>query len=158
MSLLAVFQWLENSGLGATIRESLVLFPIIESLHLLGLAVIGGAILLVDMRLVGLGLRGQPVGRLERDARPWLIGSLVVMIVTGGLLFASEAMKCYYSLPFWVKIASLALAILFTFTVRRRVAQADGAAARPLRNRLTAVISLALWGGVAWGGRWIGFS
>jgi len=80
------------------------------------------------------------------------------MTVSGTLLFLSEAVKCYYSPPFWVKMSSLVLAVLFTFTVRRRVTLTSDAAANPMRDRVVALASIALWGGVAWGGRWIGFS
>src|SRR5882724_11374986 len=90
MSLLPFFQWCENSGVGEAIRGSSWLFPVIESFHLLGLAVIGGAILVVDLRLCGLGLRRQPVAQVALDAQRWLIGSLAIMIVSGVLLFTSE--------------------------------------------------------------------
>ena len=80
------------------------------------------------------------------------------MFASGTTLFLSEAIKCYYSFPFWVKMASLALVLLFTFTIRRRVTQMDLTTARPQLGRLTALTSLVLWFGVAWGGRWIGFS
>src|SRR5215471_21240816 len=103
MSLLDFFQWCEQSAIGEHIRRSAWLFPLIEAIHLLGLGVIGGAVLVVDMRLLGLGLRRYPVGQLARDAQPWLIGSLVLMIITGGLLFLSEAIKCYYHAAFWFK-------------------------------------------------------
>ena len=96
----------------------------IESFHLLGLVVIGGSVLVVDMRLFGLGLRGQPVAQLARDAQRWLVGSLVVMLASGALLFTSEATKCYYHAAFWVKDVPTA-GNLFTFTVRRKAAEAD---------------------------------
>jgi hypothetical protein len=158
MSLLPFFTWCEHSAVGETIRNSQWLFPIIESVHLLGLVVIGGAVLVVDMRLFGLGLRRQPVAELARDLQPWLIGSLMVMLPTGILLFLSEATKCYYSQAFSVKMTSLFLAIIFTFTVRRKVAMADEARVRPLWRKLVAVVSVTLWTGVGMGGRWIGFS
>jgi uncharacterized membrane protein YhdT len=153
-----LFQWLENSGIGATIRGSLVLFPIVEAIHLLALGLFGSAVLLVDMRLVGLGLTHYPAAELERSARPWLLASLALLIVSGFLLFLSESIKCYYSVPFWVKMACLFSAIVFTFTVRRRVAQANDSKTGLLSGRATAMISLTLWAGVLWGGRWIGFS
>lgn len=158
MSLLPLFEWCENVGVGQAIRVSDWLFPVIEGFHLLGLCVIGGAILLVDMRLLGLGLRRQPISELARDTRPFLLGSLAVMLVTGLLLFSSEAVKCYYSFAFWFKMTSLALAIIFTFTVRQRVTLTDGARISPIKARIVALVSLALWSGVGWGGRWIGFS
>jgi hypothetical protein len=158
MSLLPFFTWCEHSAVGEAIRDSQWLFPVIESVHLLGLVVIAGAVLVVDMRLFGLGLRRQPVAELARDAQPWLIGSLMVMLATGSLLFVSEATKCYYSLAFSVKMTSLFLAIIFTFTVRRKVAMADEIRMRPLWSKLVAVVSVTLWSGVGVGGRWIGFS
>ncbi len=158
MSLLPFFTWCEQSAIGEAIRNSQWLFPVIESVHLLGLVVIAGAVLVVDMRLFGLGLRQQPVAKLARDAQPWLIGSLMVMLTTGILLFLSEAIKCYYSPAFAVKMTCLLLATIFTFTVRRKVALADEGRVGPLRGRLVALVSVALWSGVGIGGRWIGFS
>jgi hypothetical protein len=158
MSLLPFFTWIENSAVGGAIRSSSWLFPFIEAFHLLGLAVIGGAVLVVDLRLFGFGLWRQPVAQLARDAQRWLIGSLLVMIATGSLLFSSEAIKCYYHDAFWFKMTSLFLAIVFTFTVRRKVAMADEARVSPLWNKLVALTSVLLWSGVGVGGRWIGFS
>ncbi|HUA84152.1 MAG TPA: DUF6644 family protein [Bryobacteraceae bacterium] len=154
--ILEIFQSIENSGVGEAIRDSKWLFPVIEAVHLLGLAVIGGAVLIVDLRLFGYGLRSQPVRQVARGAQPWLIGSLAVMLVTGSLLFSSEATKCYYHDAFWVKMTSLALAILFTFTIRRRVTLSKKIA--PVWSKVVAIVSVALWSGVGIGGRWIGFS
>ncbi|MBI3263423.1 MAG: hypothetical protein HYZ58_09770 [Acidobacteria bacterium] len=158
MSLLPFFQWCEASTIGNAIRTSPWAFAVIESVHLLGLAAIGGAVLLVDLRLLGLGLRRQPVAHVAREAQPWLVGSLVVMLSTGVALFLSESIKCYYSTPFWVKMTSLLLAIVFTFTVRRKVAMADEVGVRPIWQKVVALASLALWFSVGASGRWIGFS
>jgi hypothetical protein len=124
----------------------------------LALSVIGGAVLVLDLRLLGFGLKRQAVSEVAREAQPWLVGSLVVMLTTGFALFSSEATKCYYSTPFWVKMTSLALAMAFTFTIRRKVTQADEARVRPVVLKLVALVSLTLWFGVGAGGRWIGFS
>jgi hypothetical protein len=156
--LLPYFQAIENGPIGATIRDSLWLFPFVEAFHLLALAVIGGAVLLVDFRLLGLGLKRQPVAELARDAQPWLVGSLLFMIASGVPLFMSEAIKCYYSFAFWTKMTALALAIIYTFTIRRRVALADEARISPAVARAVGAISILLWSTVGWGGRWIGFS
>ena len=158
MSLLPFFQWCYQSAIGETIRESIWLFPVIEAFHLLGLGLTVGAVLMVDLRLLGVGLRKQPVAELAAAVEPWLLGSLTLMITSGTLLFLSEAVKCYYSFPFWVKMTSLFLVLLFTFTFRRRVTRTGLASDRPLLGRVTALVSLTLWFGVAWGGRWIGFS
>jgi hypothetical protein len=156
MSVLSFFTWCEGSRIGEAIRASLWLFPAIEAIHLLALAVIGGAVVVLNLRLLGLGLARQPLPQLWRDTRPWLLGSLFTMLGSGLLLFTSEAVKLYYHEAFWVKMTSLLLAMLFTFTVVRRVALADRKS--PLAHKATALVSLVLWSLVGMGGRWIGFS
>jgi hypothetical protein len=156
--LLPFFEWCEQTWIGTSIRDSAWLFPGIEAIHLVAYAVIAAAVLVVDMRLFGVGLRDTPVARLARDAQPWLLGSLSVMVFTGVLLFLSESIKCYYSFAFWVKMYCLGLAILFTFTIRRMVVTADPARVAGIRAKAVAVTSVLLWSGVGWGGRWIGFS
>jgi uncharacterized membrane protein SirB2 len=158
VSVLSFFTWCENSSLGEAIRASRWLFPAIESFHLLALAVIGGAVLVVNLRLLGFGMERQPVAQLWRDTRPWLLGSLTIMVVSGLLLFTSEAVKLYYHEAFWVKMTSLLLSVLFTFTVVRKVALAQPGRVRPWWRRVVALISVVLWSGVGVGGRWIGFS
>jgi hypothetical protein len=155
--LLAFFKWCEASWMGKGVSGSVYLFPVVEAIHLLGLAVIGGAVLIVDLRLLGFGLKHQPVSRVAKDAEPWLIVSLAVMLVTGFLLMTSEAMRCYYNLAFWIKMWSLLLAMIFTFTVRRRVAMASADSVKPVWAKLVALISVMLWSGVGLGGRGIGF-
>lgn len=156
--MLSFFTWCENSSLGEAIRGSLWLFPAIESIHLLALAVIGGAVLIVDLRLLGIGINRQPVAQLWRDTWPWLLGSLITMLVTGLLLFTSEATKLYYHEAFWVKMSSLLLSMFFTFTVQRKVVLADANRAQPRWGKAAAVVSLLLWTTVGVCGRWIGFS
>jgi len=156
--MLSWFQWLESTGIGNAIRLSPWAFAVIESVHLLGLATIGGAVLLVCMRQLGVGLKRQQIAEVARETYPWLVGSWVVMMLTGIALFLSEAVKCYYSTPFWVKMGSLLLATVFTFAIQQRVARADEARVGPAWQRVVAVVSLVLWFGVGAGGRWIGFS
>jgi uncharacterized membrane protein YhdT len=156
--LLPFFSRLEHSWIGQSIQSSVWLFPVIESIHLVGLGVIAGSVLIVDMRLLGIGLRSQSVEEVAENARPWMIGSLALMFASGILLFLSEATKCYYSFPFWFKMSSLALAIVFTFTLKGRVIRQKLDQRHPLLGKATAIVSLGLWFGVAWGGRWIGFS
>jgi hypothetical protein len=156
--LLPYVQWLSETRISQAIGQSSWAFAVIESVHLLALAVIGGAVLMLDLRLLGFGLRDQSIERVARDAFPWFVGSLIVMLVTGLGLFVSEATKCYYSTPFWVKMASLLLAMIFAFTVRRRVALAGEGQVRPIWLKVVAVVSLVLWFGVGAAGRWIGFS
>lgn len=158
MTLLPLFQWAYATPVGETIRNSTWLFPVIEACHLLGLGVTAGAVLLVDLRLLGVLLGKQPVASLARSAEPFLIGAVAVMFLTGIPLFLSESIKCLYSFAFWVKMASLLLALLLAFTVRRRLTLGEAADQRRAFARGVAGLSLLLWFGVAWGGRWIGFS
>ena len=158
MSLLTFFTWCEDSGLGQGIRDSRWLFPAIESLHLLGLAVIGGVVLTVNLSLLGLGLGRESAAGIWRDVRPWFIGSVAVMLGSGFLLFTSEAVKLYYNEAFWVKMGALLLSLVFTATVQQRTAVADPGRVTLLQSRVVAVVSLLLWTLVGTGGRWIGFS
>jgi hypothetical protein len=159
MHFLSFFQWCYQTPIGESIRESTWLFPVIEAFHLIGFGLTIGAVLMVDLRLLGFGLVKQPVGQIASATEPWLLTGIAVMFASGVPLFVSEAIKCYNSFPFWVKMTSLLLVLLFTFTLHRRVALADLTGARPaLGGKAAALISLILWFGVAWGGRWIGFS
>ena len=157
MSVLSFFQWCAGSALGTAIRDSQWLFPVIEAVHLLGLALMGGLVLLVDMRLMGLSMPRKPVAALAREIQPWLIGALAVMLTTGVMLYTSEAMKLYYNGAFWMKMAFLVSAIVYTFTVRRTVLAADETRVGPVWGKLVALVSIALWAGVGIGGRAIGF-
>jgi hypothetical protein len=157
MTLLSFCEWCEKTSVGTAIRESLWLFPAVESVHLLALGLIGGAILVVDARLFGWGLSRQSVADAEREARPWLLGSLAGMFVSGVLLFLSEATKCYYNAAFWAKMIFFATAVVFTFTFRQRTLVADERTVGRGRRRLIAVVSVLLWAGVGISGRYIGF-
>ncbi len=147
----------EASWLGQLIRQSLWLFPVIEAVHLLGLCLLGGAVLVVDLRLLGLGLRTQPIAVVARGAQPWLYAGVAVMLTTGFLLFLSEAVKCFHNPSFRVKIATLPFALLFLCAVRQPLAVKEPAIS-PGMCRLVAMVSLLLWFTVAAAGRWIGFS
>jgi hypothetical protein len=158
MSLLGFFQWCYQTPVGETIRDSAWLFPVIEAVHLLGFVLTLGSVLIVELRLLGVGLIRQPVAQLAASAQPWMLGGIALMFASGIPLFLSESIKAYYSFAFWVKMISLFLVLLYTFTLRRRVTGTNLVTDRPLLARSLAVISLGLWFGVAWGGRWIGFS
>ena|SRR5687767_2036301 len=157
MTLLEFCQWLQFSPPLVAMRASPWLFPVIATIHLMGLSVLGGAVLLVDLRLLGLGLRRQPVAQLAVDAERWLFRGLLVMIATGIPLFMCFATKYYYLTFFWVKMASLVAVVAFTVSVRRRVAMTDETRFNPMTGRAVALTSLTLWTTVVLGGRYIGF-
>src|SRR5256885_16442033 len=112
MTMLPFFQWVSTTAVGQAISQSPWEFAAIESVHLLALAVIGGAVLMLDLRLLGLGLRDQPIDRVAREAHPWLVSSLLVMLVTGVVMFSSEPIKCYQRTAFLVKLSALLVAII----------------------------------------------
>ena len=154
---LAFFQWCEATLIGETVRTSVWLFPIIEAFHLLGLSLLGGAVLVLDLRLVGVMLGSEPIAELARSTRRWAVAGVIAMIATGVPLFLSEAVKCYYNPSFWVKMATLPVAVAFTIAVRYWIGTKPPAATSP-RTRLAGVVSIGLWFTVAAAGRWIGFS
>src|SRR5262245_3218415 len=131
MSVLEFCRWVQFSPPLVAMRGATWFFPTIAIVHLFGLTMIGGAVLLVDLRLLGLGLRSQPVAHLARDAERWLLAGLLVMVATGIPLFLCFATKYYYLKFFWVKMAALLLVSVFTFTIRRRVTMADEARVSP---------------------------
>ncbi len=155
--LLAFCRWCNESSFGHGIRDSVWLFPFVEIFHLLALGLLGGTIVILNLRLLGFRFRNEPVAALARDVRPWMIGSIVVMLISGFLLFSTEAVKMYGSPAFQFKMSCLLLAILFTFTVHRKVTMLDEERIAPVWRKLAAIVCIVLWTAVALGGRAIGY-
>jgi hypothetical protein len=149
--------WCSNSFFGHGVRNSVWLFPTIEILHLLGLGVLGGTILIINLRLLGFRFRNEAVSELAKELQPWMNSSLVLMLVSGFFLFSSEAEKLYGNWAFRAKMTSLALAIVFTFTFYRKVTLSEEEQISPVWNKVAALISLVLWAGVGLAGRAIGY-
>jgi hypothetical protein len=155
ISLFPLFRWLEQTWVGDQIRSSTYLFPSIEVVHLLGLVVLFGPLLVVDLRLMGFGMRRQTVTRVAEDLAPWTLLGIGTMLVTGLLLLLSEAVKCYQNQAFWFKMEFLAPALIFHFTVYRKVTSSD--TVKPIWAKAAGFLSLLLWFGVGLGGRAIAF-
>lgn len=151
------FQWCDATVVGEAIRDSRFIFPIVESIHLLALTVLLGSVVVLSLRLLGGGLRSQTIPAVARMLAPLTLGSLLAMLVTGVLLFCSEAIKCYENPPFWFKMEALALAILFHYTFVRSTTRTEAASASRVRAVAAALGSLVLWFGVGAAGRAIGF-
>jgi hypothetical protein len=157
MSLLPFFEWAQHTIVGRSIAASLYAFAIIECVHLVGLAVLGGAALLVDLRLLGFAFKDQPVHRVARVAQPWLIGGLLAMVMSGTALWSSLAASKYYvNEVFWYKMYFLLAAVIFTFSVRQRVAMNQWQGNSGI-GKLVACVSMFLWIGVGVMGRAIAF-
>jgi hypothetical protein len=155
--MLPFFEWCETSWLGRLVGDSVWAFPVLEAIHLLGLSLLGGALLVVDLRMFGIGLTDQPIAELARAARRWLLIAIGVMAATGIPLFLSEAVKCYHNPSFWVKMTALPVALTYTFLIRERRTRRPSLGTSA-ESRLLAFGSLAVWSTVAAAGRWIGFS
>ena len=158
MTMQPLFQWIEATELAMWINTSKYAFAVIECFHILALAIIGGAVVMVDARLLGFGFRNQKVSDVAAAARPWLIGGLMLIIATGYGMFSSLAAgKYYWNIGFWWKMYFLAAAIIFTFTVRQPYALRSDTTGSTPKARAIALVSIGLWLGVAVMGRTIGF-
>jgi hypothetical protein len=138
------------------IRNSRVAFPIIENFHLFALTVLLGSLVVLTLRQFGLVYKTQAISEVANALRPWNRWSLVVMLVSGILLFLSEAMKCYGNTSFRVKMVFLFPALLFQFTIYNRIVAAEDKIA-PTGGKVAAAVALCLWFGVGLAGRGIGF-
>jgi mannose/fructose/N-acetylgalactosamine-specific phosphotransferase system component IIC len=136
------------------LNASEFIFPALECIHITGFALSIGTIAILDFRLLGLGLKRQPVAELARDLAPWTLAGLAIMLLSGPAMFSSDPDMYYLNISFQVKMALLLLALVFHYTIHRKAAL-QGAYAR--HSRLIACVSLALWMGVIAGGLFIGF-
>ena len=154
--LLRFFQAMNETAMSVLIRESLWMTAVFNTLHLLFLVVFVGAVLIVDLRLLGRGASDQPLAHVARDAQPWLIGALIGLTMTGIPQLMSNALREYRSELFWMKMAILLVAVVFTFTLRRTVTLADESRVAPATRKAVGFISLALWTAVLIHARLIG--
>jgi len=136
------------------LNASDLIFPVLECIHIAGFTILLGTIGLVDLRILGLGLRTQKPAEIARDVGPWTLIGLVLVLISGPLLFSSDPDMYYLNPSFLVKMVLLALAIPFHYLVRRKVALANGSG---VGSKIVACTSLALWVGVIFGGIFIGF-
>jgi len=161
VQLQAFCDWVENSAVGAAMGQSAYLFPLVESLHVLAIAVMMGTIAFVDLRLMGLINRDLPVSKTLREMLPYTIGSFIASAITGTLLWTSHAMQYLQTGAFVAKMVLMGVAginiLVFHGVIQRGMAQWDLGKV-PWRARLAGCTSLLLWIAVVTCGRWIGFS
>ena len=154
--MLEFFKWMGelefSKGLGASVWQ----FATIQALHLVCLAVFAGAILMVDLRLMGRALIDRPVAQVAREAQPWMIGGFLALVVTGVPQMMQNAIREYFSFFFWLKMGFLLVALIFTATVRRTVTLADDGRVGAMRAKVVGLVSIVLWAGVAIPARLIG--
>ena len=152
--LIEIFYFLEDTYIGEYIRSSIWLFPVIESFHLIGLGILGGSVVIMDFKLMNLIFRGTDKIYILEQTRIFFVLGLSLLFITGVPLFLSEAVKCYYSRAFWIKMISLVIGVLFVYFVRNPlIVKKEGTILI-----LIGFVSFSIWTVVAASGRWIGFS
>jgi hypothetical protein len=140
----AFLKAIEMSPLGALMRGSRVAVPVVETVHLLAIALAVGTIMIVDLSVLGLALRRETVPRISIELAPWTWSGFAVALFTGILLFCSESVKMGCKPLFWGKLVLLAGGFAFYFLAERK------------RTPFTAIASLLVWFGVAFGGKAVG--
>ncbi len=151
----SAFLWLATTPVGRYMNESTFGFAGVEAMHLLGLAVLGGVVILLSLSALRVALVNQPLAVTARSLRPIFFGALAVMLATGILLVASKPLRYYLSDAFRLKIALLALGVAAYVWLDRRV-RASGDAAPQAAHRFLALALLLTWLGVGLAGRFIG--
>lgn len=155
-ALLPFFEWYAGTALSQVMTRSATLIEIAQIVHLIGMTLLIGTIMMVDFTLLGCGIKRQPAARVGGELAPYTLAGLALMLFTGPLNLASEAMRCYDSSFFWIKMGLLAVTLIFHFTVHRRVVAAEPPASR-FQAGLTGSVSLALWFGIALAAKFIAF-
>ncbi len=154
MSALHFFQWCDATWIARAIRDSTYIFPVVEVFHLFGLTMLLGIVTVVDLRILGAGMKRQSIPQLSMALAPWGVGAALLTIVSGILLFLSEAMKCYSNAAFPYKMWFLVGAIVPYFVTHRGIVNSKMG---PGTMKVVAVLTLILWFGVAIAGRAIAF-
>jgi Family of unknown function (DUF6644) len=160
--LLDVVKWLAGTSWSIALHESLYLYPLIESTHVLTLTMFVGLTVMLDLRLLGLAMKQVPASEVIARLVPWAKAGFVIMAVTGLLLFYAIPVRTYQSIFFRAKVAMLILAglnvWLFHARVERRVADWDLTPSTPVAARVAAIVSLILWAGIVVAGRMIAYN
>src|SRR6202521_3799266 len=159
--IIAICEWLEQRAVGTSIRESLWLFPIIETVHIFGIILLVGSTSILDLRLIGLAFRDEPVSKLAKRFLPWAWAGFLTQVTTGLLLFSSEATKMYGNLGFEIKMLLILVAGIKAFVFHEIAYQSvggwDNDPVAPLGARPAGLLSILLWFGMVAAGRWIAY-
>lgn len=156
--LYSFFEWLEASALGVFMKDLPATFAVVEAVHLMGLALLGGTVLAQDLRLLNVIMRDVPSNVVTEQVHRWFKVALWILLLTGVPMLAGVATKCYHNPFYWTKMIALVVGVLFVFTLKQPLLRGDHSLLRPLTLKLMAVASMSLWVLVAASGRWIGFS
>jgi len=163
LSVLDLMKWLEATPFSTFLRESLWTYPIIESVHVLSLALFLGFAILLDLRLLGVGLRHVKVSELTERILPWTFIGAAIMVLSGLLLFAGDPAKFYGSFFMRIKFLMLGVAVLNAWYFHHsseyliRLPDWDGTMDTPMRAKVAAVVSIVMWCLIVAMGRWIAY-
>ena len=152
------FEWMETTWFGIIGKTWGAAFAFVQTIHLLGLALLGGSVLAAEGRVLGLLMVDVPAKVIVNRCHTLLSWSLVITVSTGVFMACGVALKIYYLPVFWYKMLALTAGIMFHFLVRRPLLQYDLETINPIILRMTAISSILVWFLVAATGRWIGFS
>jgi hypothetical protein len=162
MDISEVLKSIEKAGIAESIRSSLLLFPILESIHVIGLALVFGTIAVLDLRMLGLASMRRPFKKVASDTLKWTWLAFAITFVTGGLMFTTNATGYFHNPVFQAKMALLLLAGInmgfFELTTGRAWRRWDSSPSTPTAAKAAAVVSLTLWIAIIFLGRWIGFT
>ncbi len=162
MTIADALSFLESSQVADKIRNSLYLFPLVESCHVLGLTMVFGTIAIIDLRLLGIASTRRPFRRIASDVLKWTWAAFALTVFTGFLMFITNAAVYYHNFFFRTKMALLLLAginmLMFELTAARSMHRWDSDRRAPLAGRTVAAFSLLLWIAIIFLGRWTGFT
>jgi hypothetical protein len=162
VSILRFLEWLAGTRWSVALHESLYVWPLVESTHVLSLGLFAGTTAMLDLRLLGLALKRVPVSELTGRLLPWTRAGFTLMAATGLLLFYATPVRYYQNIFFRIKVVLLLLAglnvWLFHSRVHRRVAQWDLDPVAPRAARVAAAVSLVAWASVIVAGRLIAYN
>jgi hypothetical protein len=162
MSPLPLLEWLASTRWSIALHESLFMYPLIESTHVIAITLFVGLAVMLDVRLLGITLKQVPVSEMLDRVLPWTKVGFVVMMVTGFLLFYAIPVRNYQNIFFRIKVIMLLLAglnvWLFHERVEKRVADWDLDPIPPKAARVAAVVSLVLWASIVVAGRMIAYN
>ena len=158
MDLYPFFDWLDTSLLADISKAYGGVFAVVQMFHLLGMSLLGGMVLVGDLRLLNLVMKDIPSEEVIENTYKWFNVGLVTMVISGIFMSSAVSLKLYYNEMFWAKMTALAVGVTFVYFVRKPLLSTPHDALRPSVIKLTAITSMAIWFTIAASGRWIGFS
>jgi hypothetical protein len=156
-ALLPIFEWHNNCWLGTTISNSIWLFPLVETIHILAMAIMFGGLLVLNLRLLGIGMKRQPLPLLAQTLLPFINWGVVIMLLSGYAMFASGPMKYYSNDGFKFKMVALLAVLIFQYTIYKSSVKKDDAQRSTGLSFIVSLLSFGLWFLVGAAGRAIGF-